>query len=269
MRMQEVFEFDGSKIHYLDTGEGNTIVLLHGFGEDSQIWNKQVTQLQQDYRLIVPDLPGSGNSSMLSTPDTIEAYATAIEALLIHLSVNKCIMLGHSMGGYITLAFAEAFPERLLGWGLIHSTAFADSEEKKMNRQRGIELMQQYGAYAFLRNTIPNLFAESFKKQEPDVLDELIESAKAFTAEACCAYYKAMKDRPDRTHVLSGNKKPVLFVLGTEDVAAPLNDLLQQVHLPSTAYIHILEGVGHMGMLEATERVNAYVAEFAADVFNK
>ncbi|HCT22104.1 MAG TPA: alpha/beta hydrolase, partial [Chitinophagaceae bacterium] len=236
--MQEIFEFGGSTIHYLDTGKGDTIVLLHGFGEDSQIWNRQIALLSQNHRLIVPDLPGSGNSSMLSTPDTIEAYAAAIEALLNHLSVNKCIILGHSMGGYITLAFAEAYPERLLGWGLIHSTAFADSEEKKLNRQRGIELMQQYGAYAFLRNTIPNLFAESFKKQKPEVLDQLIESAKAFTAEACCAYYKAMQLRPDRTQVVSGSKIPVLFVLGTEDVAAPLNDLLQQVHLPPTAYIH-------------------------------
>lgn len=267
--MQEIFEFGGSKIYYLDIGKGNTIVLLHGFGEDSQIWNRQIALLSQNYRLIVPDLPGSGNSSMLSTPDTIEAYATAIEALLNHLSVNKCIILGHSMGGYITLAFAEAYPERLLGWGLIHSTAFADSEEKKLNRQRGIELMQQYGAYAFLRNTIPNLFAESFKKQEPEVLDQLIESAKAFTAEACCAYYKAMQLRPDRTQVLSGSKTPVLFVLGTEDVAAPLNDLLQQVHLPPTAYIHILENVGHMGMLEATDEVNMRIAAFAADIFMK
>lgn len=267
--MQQTFEFGGSKIHYLDTGKGNTIVLLHGFGEDSQIWNRQIAFLSKNYRLIVPDLPGSGNSSMLNTPDTIEAYAAAIEALLQQLSVNKCIMLGHSMGGYITLAFAEAYPERLLGWGLIHSTAFADSEEKKLNRQRGIELMQQYGAYAFLRNTIPNLFAESFKKQEPKVLDQLIESAKAFTAEACCAYYKAMQLRPDRTQILSGSKTPVLFVLGTEDVAAPLNDLLQQVHLPPTAYIHILEHVGHMGMLEATDEVNKHIAAFVADIFMK
>jgi pimeloyl-ACP methyl ester carboxylesterase len=267
--MQQVFEFSGSTIHYLDTGKGDTIVLLHGFGEDSQIWNKQIAYLAKNYRLIVPDLPGSNNSTMLSIPDKIEAYAVAIEALLNHLSIPKCIMLGHSMGGYITLAFAEAYPERLLGWGLVHSTAFADSEEKKINRQRGIELMQQYGAFSFLRNTIPNLFAEGFKKQHPDVLHELIEAAKAFSAEACCAYYKAMQERPDRTHVLSGSKTPVLFVLGTEDVAAPLNDVLKQVHLPATAYIHILEQVGHMGMLEATEAVNTYVAAFAADIFKR
>lgn len=267
--MQEIFEFGGSTIHYLDTGKGNTIVLLHGFGEDSQIWNRQIAFLAKNHRLVVPDLPGSGNSTMLSEPDTIDAYASAINALLQHLSINQTIMLGHSMGGYITLAFAEAYPEQLLGWGLIHSTAFADSEEKKLNRQRGIELMQQYGAYAFLRNTIPNLFAESFKKQEPEVLDQLIESAKAFTAEACCAYNKAMQLRPDRTQALSGSKTPVLFVLGTEDVAAPLNDLLQQVHLPPTAYIHILEHVGHMGMLEATDTVNKHIASFAADIFSK
>jgi pimeloyl-ACP methyl ester carboxylesterase len=267
--MQQVFEFGGSTMHYLDTGKGDTIVLLHGFGEDSQIWNKQIAFLAKSYRLIVPDLPGSGHSTMLSAPDTIEAYANAIEALLNHLSVSKCIMLGHSMGGYITLAFAETYPKKLLGWGLIHSTAFADSEEKKINRQRGIELMQQYGACSFLRNTIPNLFAESFKKEQLGVVQALIDASKAFTAEACCAYYKAMQVRPDRTHVLAGSKTPVLFVLGTEDVAAPLNDLLQQVHLPPTAYIHILEHVGHMGMLEATETVNQHIVAFAADIFTR
>ena len=267
--MQQVFEFGGSTIHYLDTGRGNTIVLLHGFGEDSQIWNRQIAFLAKKYRLIVPDLPGSGNSTMLLAPDTIEAYASAINALLQHLSINQTIMLGHSMGGYITLAFAEAYPESLLGWGLIHSTAFADTEEKKLNRQRGIELMQQYGAYAFLRNTIPNLFAESFKKEQPEIVQALIDASKAFTAEACSAYYKAMQLRPDRTQVVSGSKTPVLFVLGTEDVAAPLNDLLQQVHLPPTAYIHILENVGHMGMLEATDEVNTHIAAFAADIFVK
>ncbi len=267
--MQQVFEFDGSTLHYLDTGKGDTIVLLHGFGEDSQVWNRQIAVLSKNYRLIVPDLPGSGNSTMLSTPDTIEAYASAINALLQHLSINQTIMLGHSMGGYITLAYAEAYPEKLLGWGLIHSTAFADSEEKKINRQRGIELMQQYGAFSFLRNTIPNLFAEGFKKQSPEVVQQLIDASKVFTSEACCAYYKAMQERPDRTHVLSGSKTPVLFVLGTEDVAAPLNDLLQQVHLPPTAYIHILEHVGHMGMLEATETVNQHIAGFAADIFTR
>jgi pimeloyl-ACP methyl ester carboxylesterase len=267
--MQQVFEFGGSNIHYLDTGRGNTIVLLHGFGENSEIWNRQVAALAKDYRLIVPDLPGSGKSTMLSIPATIDAYASAIHALLDHLSVDHCIILGHSMGGYITLAYAEAYPEKLLGWGLIHSTAFADTEEKKINRQRGIELMQQYGAFSFLRNTIPNLFAEDFKKQYPHVLHELIEAAKAFSAEACCSYYKAMQERPDRTHVLSGSKTPVLFVLGTEDVAAPLNDVLQQVHLPATAYIHILEHVGHMGMLEATEAVNTHITAFAADIFKR
>ena len=122
--------------------------------------------------------------------------------------------------------------------------------------------MQEYGGYAFLKTTIPNLFGEKYKHEHPEVIDQLIEKAAFFSTRILQAYYYAMMHRPDRTSVLKGNPLPVLFVLGTEDVAAPLNDVLQQTHLPLNSYIHILDGIGHMGMLESNEKINQYINAF-------
>jgi pimeloyl-ACP methyl ester carboxylesterase len=265
---------DGT-IHYQVLGKGIPVILLHGFGEDSSIWDQQVAYLNGKYTLIIPDLPGTGISEWRSANKisaqresidhslfTIDKLTDAIHAMLNHEKIDRCYLLGHSMGGYITLAYAEKYPEQLLGFGLIHSTAFADSEEKKNNRLRGIEMMHTYGGFAFLKTTIPNLFGNTFKKNNPEIIEQLINKSISFTTSTLQAYYYAMMQRPDRTAILQGNPLPVLFVLGTEDVAAPLNDVLQQTHLPLNSYIHILEGIGHMGMLESTERINQYIDAF-------
>ena len=265
---------DGT-IHYQILGKGIPVVLLHGFGENSSIWDQQVAYLQEKCTLIIPDLPGTGSSEWKSTNNlsipsasidhssfTIDKLADAIHSMLKNEKIDRCYLLGHSMGGYITLAYAEKYPEQLLGFGLIHSTAFADSEEKKNNRLRGIEMMQTYGGYAFLKTTIPNLFGHTFKKNNTEIIEQLIEKSASLLTSSLQAYYYAMMQRPDRTAILRSNPLPILFVLGTEDVAAPLNDVLQQTHLPLNSYIHILEGIGHMGMLESTERINQYIDAF-------
>lgn len=265
---------DGT-IHYQVLGKGIPVVLLHGFGEDSSIWNASIVHLQKTCTLIIPDLPGTGLSEWKSTqrishqqnpidfsPFTIHTLADAVHAMLENENIDQCFILGHSMGGYITLAYAEKYPKQLLGFGLIHSTAFADSEEKKNIRLRGIDMMHKYGGFAFLKNTTPNLFGDRFKKSHPEIIEELIEKSASIPTPSLQAYYYAMMQRPDRTAILQSNPLPVLFVLGTEDVAAPLNDVLQQTHLPLNSYIHILEGIGHMGMLESTERINQYIDAF-------
>ncbi len=272
----------GGTITYKIYGQGIPVVLLHGFGEDSSIWERQVAFLQHHCMLIVPDLPGTGNSewegvngqlsivnnaspfTIHHSPFTasIEELAESVYHLLTAEKIDACYLLGHSMGGYITLAFAGKYASMLKGFGLIHSTAFADSEEKKQNRLRGIELMEQYGGYSFLKNTIPNLFGEKFKKEHYNEIISLIEKASSFSTPALQAYYKAMRNRPDNTAILKSNPLPVLFVMGTEDVAAPLDDVLKQTHLPLKSYIHILEGIGHMGMWEATERLNEILNRF-------
>ena len=170
------------------------------------------------------------------------------------------------MGGYITLAFAAKHPEMLQAFGLIHSTAFADSAEKKEQRQKSIELIGSYGSHAFLKNTIPNLFAVRFKQIQPEQMNQLIEQSKNFNPMALQQYTYAMQQRADKTVVLKNTTVPVLFMIGTDDVAAPMNDVLQQVYLPDESYIHILEQTAHMGMWESTTLFNQHLQAFLAAV---
>ncbi len=289
--MQKSFSYQNAIISYTIEGRGKPVVLLHGFGEDSNVWKYQVAFLKEHCLLIIPDLPGSGKSSLLSlVPSTrdgvrrlesekndqstpvsrlltpgyisINDYADCIKALLQHEKVPSCIMLGHSMGGYITLAFAEKYPSLLNGFGLVHSTAYADSEEKKLAREKGIATMEKYGSYPFLKNTIPNLFSKRFKELHADQVNKLIEASKDFSKEALQQYYRAMMLRPDRTSALLSNWLPVLFVMGTEDVAAPLDEVIKQASLPCISYIYVLQDTGHMGMWEAPEELNQQLLFF-------
>ena len=266
--MQKMFNHTTADVSYLIEGEGTPLVLLHGFAEDASVWNNQIDFLKKYCKLIVPHLPGSGSSFFTNENDgsSIEEYAEVIYKLLLHEKIDSCIMLGHSMGGYITLAFAEKYSSMLRGFGFIHSTSFADSDEKKQNRLKGIAMMEEYGGYAFLKTTTPNLFASTFKKEHPDKIEALIEAGKTFSTKALQQYYKAMMNRPDRTDVLTNSNVPVLFVLGTDDVAAPMNDVLKQTHLPKISFIHVLENTGHMGMWENAAKVNDAMLEFILDI---
>lgn len=285
--MQKSFEYRSANISYTVYGSGKPVVLLHGFGEDSSVWKEQVAFLQQHCLLIVPDLPGSGKSDLLSLetgvrrlessefPDSgpgtpgyisIEDYADCIRALLTRENISSCILLGHSMGGYITLAFAEKYPSLLTGFGLIHSTAYADSDEKKKSREKSIAMIGEYGSLAFLKNTIPNLFGARFKSEHPEKINSLIEAGASFSKEALQQYTRAMMLRPDRTHVLLSNRLPVIFVIGTEDVAAPMEDVIKQASLPNISYIHVLQEIGHMGMWEAPEILNQQILTFLSDL---
>ena len=270
--MTKAFQYQNHPISYQDTGTGQPMVLLHGFAEDSQIFNRQVEYLKDHCRLIVPDLPGSGLSTINNAPEenglfsSIESMAGCMAALIRSETTEPVILLGHSMGGYITLAFAEKYPELLKAFGLLHSGAFADSDEKKDTRRKAISFIQENGAYAFLQTAIPGLFAEGYQKEHAGEVAALVEKGKKFTKEALVSYYEAMINRPDRTHVLRASKNPVLFVLGTADKAIPMEDTLKQVHLPGVSYFHVLENVGHMGMWEATAEFNSIIKKFIKDI---
>jgi pimeloyl-ACP methyl ester carboxylesterase len=166
------------------------------------------------------------------------------------------------MGGYISLALAEKYPEILSSVALVHSSAFADSDEKKANRLKSIEFVKKNGAYEFLKAVITDLFTEEWAAANQEIVDRQIEKSKDFTDEAIIAYYQAMINRPDRTHVLKSFPKPILFIIGEHDKAVPFEQSMQQCYLPNLAYIHILRNSAHMGMMEEVDKVKEILLEF-------
>lgn len=249
-------------LQYQKIGTGPVTVLIHGFGEDGNIWQQQVQHLQTSYQFIVPDLRGSGASAQLSPASSIEQMTEDVIEVLQHENIDHCTIIGHSMGGYVALALAEKYPSYVTGIGLVHSTSYADSEEKKQARTKSIEFIEQNTAAEFIKATIPNLFGDAFKKNHPNKVNALIESGQSFTKEHLIAYYRAMIARPDRTHVIEHAKVPVLYFIGSEDKAVNPADALQQAGLPAVCCVELIEGIAHMGMLEAPAALNKTLENF-------
>jgi pimeloyl-ACP methyl ester carboxylesterase len=260
--------YQNKKIFCRVTGSGHPVVFIHGFGEDGEVWNNQVEFLKEKFQLIVPDLPGSGHSEMIDDM-SMEGMAKVINHILHSISPDtssfgreRAVLIGHSMGGYITLAFVEKYPGYLTGFGLFHSTAYADSDEKKAARRKGIDVIREKGAFEFLQNTTPNLFSQRTRDECPELISRQISRLAGFAPAALIAYYEAMIQRPDRTQSLKQSICPVLFIMGEQDTAIPLQDGLQQCHLPGRSCIHIFRKSGHMGMLEEAEKSNAALENF-------
>lgn len=298
------FLYKRRKVSYRSQGKGPLVVLLHGFGEDGTIWQNQYN-LFPSHQLVIPDLPGTGESELLDDM-SMEGMAEAIYALIASPNPSReglsaaqpwleqgaakntisptseggavdfsplgelegALLIGHSMGGYIALALAEKYPGALNGLGLFHSTAFADSEEKKETRRKGIETIRQKGATAFLETMVPNLYGPTTKSERPALIAAQLASVQGASEDALVAYYEAMMQRPDRTAVLVNSKVPVLFVMGEHDTAVPLADALKQSHLPAIAHVELLQTAGHMGMVEEVEKANKSLNAFVAAVTN-
>jgi pimeloyl-ACP methyl ester carboxylesterase len=261
--------YQSAQIFYRIIGKGKPVVLIHGFAEDGEIWNNQIDFLsagsggKDDFTLIIPDLPGTGKSELIADM-SIESMAELIKAIIAEENISQVIVIGHSMGGYITLAIAEKYPELIRAFGLCHSSAFADSEEKKAARLKSIEFIKTNGAYEFLKTTIPGLFLmgqDGSKPMDPNGAI-LIEKGKQFTPEALIKYYQAMIARPDRIKVLKNFNGPVLFIIGEHDKAIPFEQSMQQCYLPVQSHVHILRNSAHMGMLEETGKVNTAIQQF-------
>jgi pimeloyl-ACP methyl ester carboxylesterase len=262
--VDKTFTYQGKKIFYRSIGIGKPVMLVHGFGEDGNVWDKQVEFLKDRYWLLVPDIPGSGRSEMINDM-SMEGMAEVLHSIVHEENIEKCTVIGHSMGGYITLALVDHYWNHVNAFGLFHSTAFPDNEEKKQIRQKGIEFIKQHGAFEFLKTTTPNLFSPNSRSQIPNSIDTFISTLANLTADSLISYYVAMMKRPDRTSVLKNTKNPVLFIAGEHDNAVPLNDVLKQCYLPEKSYIHILKNSGHMGMMEETEKANRMLEQFLAN----
>jgi len=258
--------YKGKKISYCDNGRGPAIVLLHGFLENMSMWDYFSKKLSEEFRVITIDLPGFGGSECIHRVHLMEQMATVVNKVLKYLEVDKCLMIGHSMGGYVTLAFASKFPGKLQGFGLFHSHALADTPEAKVNRDRAIEIVQSDRG-SFIFSFFPELFAPenvgSFEKE----IKKLHEDAMKTSPKAIIAALEGMKYRTDKRDVLNNIKVPVLFILGKKDSRIPLEKTLAQASFPGGSGSRVLDNAGDMGHIEARKETLGAVRGFAKKVF--
>lgn len=262
--MKHTLVANGRRIAFHVNGRAKSLplVLLHGFCEDHTVWNSLLPLLKK-HRLVRVDLPGFGGSDLAPAPG-MDQYADAVCAVLNELGLARCVMIGHSMGGYTALAFAEKYPERLAGWGLFHAHPFADGETQRDNRRRGIETLQSGKKDLYVAQLFPALFAPDFAAARPEIVETLVRRGRRQPAEGILAALQGMLERPDRTAVLRAAAVPVLFLLGEKDQLVPAEHRQAMTSLPRVADIQLLPGVGHMAMFEAPEKAAAIVSEFHA-----
>lgn len=251
-----------SNVSYSRSGAGEAIMLLHGFPLDGNIWSEIVEDLSRKFTVLIPDFPGIGDSILDDENTNIEQLAEIVPAILEKEGFENCVLAGHSMGGYVALAAAARFPEKLKGLALLHSTTNADNSEKIEKRRKAIELIERGGREPFIRTAISDLYAAGFGQENQQIIDTQIGRSLQVSAKTLICFYKAMISRPDRKSVLADSVMPMLFVYGKEDSVIPYKDCLQQTLLPNVSFVKLYENCGHMSMQEYPELLQVDLRTF-------
>ncbi|SEG21791.1 alpha/beta fold hydrolase [Algoriphagus boritolerans] len=252
-----------SGIHFFERGKGYPLVLIHGFCETGNMWADFAEALSNEFRVICPDLPGIANSPISEDQITLEEVAVSLEDWMKVNQIENPIVIGHSLGGYVSLALLELMGNRIKAIGLFHSTAFADDGEKKEMRNRTITFLRKYGVEKFVTSFVPPLFSENRRAELSKEIELAIEDGKRSTLNGLIAYAGAMRDRKERLDILKLYSGPKLLIAGTEDAAVKIESSRAQKDVFSHYYE--LQGVGHMGMVESKEETLELIRAFALE----
>ena len=259
------FLYRGRRIHYTDSGDGAVIVLLHGYLESSEVWNGFSGKLALSFRVISVDLPGCGLSDVFGEVHSMEFMAVAIKELFDHLGIIKVFLTGHSLGGYVALAFLELFPDLLSGYCLFHSQPFADTPAAIEKRKREIEIVKMGKKNLMYPDNVIKMFASSNLEKFSDALQRSKNIASRIPGEGIIAVLNGMMIRPSRLTFMEEGKVPCLWILGSMDNYIPHDFIQKQVNLPDNAKIVILANSGHMGFVEEEEFTIRTIREFVSE----
>ncbi|CAM4020637.1 alpha/beta hydrolase [Paenibacillus alkaliterrae] len=271
---RKLFLNNGVELAYYDShsedggaedGISEVVVLLHGYCGGSAYWEHIAEELEQSVRLIAPDLRGHGLSSAPNDEVySMELYAEDIAHMLIQLQLHNVILLGHSFGGYITLAFAEKYEKKLSGFGLIHSTPLEDSDAARQNRDKAVAALEENGVQAFVDGLVPKLFAPA----NLETMREEVELAKQIgygtALQGAIGTAKGMKARANRTRVIENTNLPVLLVSGANDKLIPAENTFAAGN--GATVKTRLESAGHMGMIEQPKELAATILDFVKKI---
>ncbi len=264
MKTEREIRFAGPIAYTLSGNEDSSLpplVLLHGLCEDHTVWSPLLPALEGYGRLFCVDLPGFGASALPSEAD-LSGYAQAISAFMGAIGVRRAVVAGHSLGGYVVLQLLADGAANLAGAVLVHSHPFADSPERLRERLRSIEMLESGHKELFVRPLFERLFAPHFAQAHPDIVEECVQMGLRQPTTGIIAAIKAIMQRTDRTEALRQSPCPVMAVLGDEDRLVPPEATRQAVELAPQNRVHVLHGVGHVGMLEATEELARCLLDF-------
>jgi len=260
--MKSFLLIDNKKIFYSDKGKGITIVLLHGYLESLEIWKDFSIELSGKYRVISFDIPGHGNSEIISEVHSMELLADVIYKSLIKLKVEKCFMIGHSMGGYLTLMIHKLYPSLLSGFCLFHSHPFSDTKQIKNKRLREIEFVKDGKKNLIASFNIPNAFATDTLNLYQTEIENATKIAINTTEKGIIANIYAMMNRPDFSEFLKNSKIPFLYIAGKKDNYIDYNSVIPKVLLPKKSKLCVLEKSGHMGFIEEKKEAVNIIVQF-------
>jgi len=251
--------YKNTKISYTDSGEGTAIVLLHGFLENKKMWQDYVPLFSENYRVITIDLLGHGDSDCLGYVHSMEENANMLHEILKHLHIQKAIIVGHSMGGYVGLAFAELYPTEIQKLVLLNSTSKEDSAEKKLNRTRAIKAVKQ-NYTTFVSMSIANLFSEDNRLRLAVEIEKVKDQALKTPLQGIIASLEGMKIRKDREFVLKEGIFPVLLILGKKDQVLNYEENIKQIKNTTAELVSFEDG--HMSQIENKDELKAVLSDF-------
>lgn len=260
--MTKQIDFDGIVARYDVRGSGIPIVLVHGYCSDRKIWDELALELEKDFLVIIPDLMGYGETPLSNSELSMELYANLIKQILKLEQIEKCYYVGHSMGGYIGLEFLEKNAKMLTGFTLLNSHCFTDSDEKTTNREKTIRFLEKHGSKIYVQEIFKTLFGVKYFNSNISTIDEIKQRALRYSVQALVESCKAMIARKNHTETLQKTTVPIQFILGKEDALIPIPDFLIQASFPNFSSVHIVEKMGHMGMLEQNEKTLTHLKRF-------
>ena len=245
--MQKSIIFKNANIFYSDEGKGNAIVLIHGFLENSSMWDAIKPELIKKNRVITLDLLGHGKSDCIGYMHTMELLAETLEAILKHLRIRKSVLIGHSLGGYVALAFAEKFADKVKGLCLLNSTSNDDNDERKILRARANKMVQT-NFTNMVRMSFTNLFGPESKIKYRLELEEALKEALKTSLQGYIAAQEGMRIRPNRNHILKNNNFKKLIIIGEKDPVLEFSSSIKEAEYTNSQYMVFPNG--HMSHIE-------------------
>ncbi len=251
-RKLQFASFRKGKVAYTEQGKGSVIVLLHGFMENSSIWGDYIRKLSRGFRVVCVDLPGHGSTDSFGYVHSMELMAEAVMAVLKHLKIRKSHLVGHSLGGYVALAFADQYPDNVKSLTLFHSTAAADSKERKSNRRKAVKIIKQDFS-RFVNEAVPALFHTTAKRPLKRLITKAKKMALGNTVQGVVAAQEGMRARDDRTIIVKFAPYPVHYLLGEYDSILPVEKLKEEASISKKTSVTAIKDCGHMGFWEKPE----------------